>query len=591
MAIYIGDKQIPEYITYNKSTYKSHTINNTTTKLMTTVIDNSQVYVDKGCLTNFAGFGTTVADLWPARDDTDDWTIYIRVKTPSSWADGTANVFSSSDISTYKAFVTAVLSTKWTIYAADGIGHSGSTTVSTSTWYWLKLTFSSTQFTLSSFEDYGIYTYENIAESTEWSDTITVTKSDSIQNYDTNVNVGNGDGTYVRRWTDGYIDLFNSYKVNETTGVKYFFMGYYAQSAARINGNSSINILKKSYSSGFYDFSTSNYISIRKGDIFAYPIELRFSFMLYNMPTESCVLIHGEKIAQCDINADGSQVYYYYSYPNYYNNTDYTIEAGVLYDFKFTVEYNSGYKASYYIKNLSAGDTEWTLLNSGTLSSTPSSTSYDFNIGISSYSPSDTYAFTGEVYINTAYISYGGTKYHLWNPSHSYEMDFFQAFDGKVRAIAVGESLCFGTPPSSSYDLNLTADGTVGGDTRAVSYTPACTSSGYMAFTGNSSDYFEWDNSSFPTSLTFIYYDPDGFIFSSCNVVSSGGYYLSSCVLSGSNDGENYTSITSDTGTNANSLYLADLANLKKYKYYKFVITPSSSAVKPKLRITNMRSL
>ena len=121
---------------------------------------------------------------------------------------------------------------------------------------------------------------------------------------------------------------------------------------------------------------------------------------------------------------------------------------------------------------------------------------------------------------------------------------------------------------------NLTADGTLGGNSFAV-YSPTRYSNPYKAVDNSASTY--WGYWAASGNQTYIFYNPDALKVSKlAYTYSSTNYRATSVSIEGSNDNSNWADITS-TYSGSNATYTSTLTNDKYYKYYKLTFTPYSS--------------
>ena len=128
---------------------------------------------------------------------------------------------------------------------------------------------------------------------------------------------------------------------------------------------------------------------------------------------------------------------------------------------------------------------------------------------------------------------------------------------------------------------NLTANGTLGGDSFAVSATRYSTRYAYYAVDSSTSTY--WRPSSTGT-VEYTLYNPNLLKITQMVFTYTGTSYRASTVtVQGSNDNTNWETVTSSySGTTTGTLDMS--SNTKGYKYYKLSLVTYSSAI----RMSNM---
>ena len=132
---------------------------------------------------------------------------------------------------------------------------------------------------------------------------------------------------------------------------------------------------------------------------------------------------------------------------------------------------------------------------------------------------------------------------------------------------------------------NLTADGTLGGNSFAVKDVGAGTSTTTYAWRAvdNPSDYTYW-NGTMPSSgvKTYVFYNPDALKVSKLKYsYYSTTYQPTSVSIQASNDNLTWENITSTYDFDASDYtYVSTLTNNKFYKYYKLLFTPSYSYIR-----------
>lgn len=136
---------------------------------------------------------------------------------------------------------------------------------------------------------------------------------------------------------------------------------------------------------------------------------------------------------------------------------------------------------------------------------------------------------------------------------------------------------------------NLTADGTLGGNSFAVKDVGAGTSTTTNAWKAvdNPSDYTYW-NGTIPSSgvKTYVFYNPDALKVSKLKYsYYSTTYQATSVSIQASNDNSTWEDITSTYDFDASDYtYVSTLTNNKFYKYYKLLYTPDYSYI----RVSNL---
>ena len=125
---------------------------------------------------------------------------------------------------------------------------------------------------------------------------------------------------------------------------------------------------------------------------------------------------------------------------------------------------------------------------------------------------------------------------------------------------------------------NLTADGTLGGNSFAV-YSPTRNSNPYRAVDDSASTYWGYYDSG---NQTYIFYNPDALkVTEIVYAYKSSSYRASAVVIQGSNDNSKWVDITS-TYSGSGTTYTSTLTNDKYYKYYKLTFAPYSSYIQVK---------
>jgi hypothetical protein len=122
---------------------------------------------------------------------------------------------------------------------------------------------------------------------------------------------------------------------------------------------------------------------------------------------------------------------------------------------------------------------------------------------------------------------------------------------------------------------NLTADGTLGGNSFAV-YSPTQYSNPYRAVDDSASTYWGYYNSG---DQTYIFYNPNALKVTEIVYTYYGSSYRAKAVaIQGSNDNSKWVDITS-IYSGSNETYTSTLTNDKYYKYYKLTFAPYSGYV------------
>ena len=128
---------------------------------------------------------------------------------------------------------------------------------------------------------------------------------------------------------------------------------------------------------------------------------------------------------------------------------------------------------------------------------------------------------------------------------------------------------------------DLTADGTLGGNSFAVKDIGAGTSTSTYAWRAvdNSNTTF-WNGNTPAGNKTYVFYNPDVLKVSELTYTYSSTSYIATAVsIEGSNDNSTWEDITS-TYSGSSTTYTSTLTNSKYYKYYRLTFTPYSTYVR-----------
>lgn len=143
------------------------------------------------------------------------------------------------------------------------------------------------------------------------------------------------------------------------------------------------------------------------------------------------------------------------------------------------------------------------------------------------------------------------------------------------------------TPPEKQWVTferpNLTADGSLGGNSFAVSSSGTYSSSdnyqAYNAVDGNTSNYRYWYSSNI-TNPTYTFYNPDVIKINSLTFRwTSTSYRATQVVLDGSNDGSSWSNVGTYSLGSATSV-TANVGSSAEYKYYKMTFTKSGTYIR-----------
>ena len=146
--------------------------------------------------------------------------------------------------------------------------------------------------------------------------------------------------------------------------------------------------------------------------------------------------------------------------------------------------------------------------------------------------------------------------------------------------------------PSATYTTdwarpNLTANGTLGGDSFAVAASSeySSTYAAYNAVRTTSGTSYSWRTSSI-TECTYTMYNPDNLKVSSITIVYTGATYVpSTLTVDGSDDGESWVSLPSTYSLSSTTGTLT-ITTPSPYKYYRLNFTRSSAGYIRVYRIT-----
>jgi len=143
------------------------------------------------------------------------------------------------------------------------------------------------------------------------------------------------------------------------------------------------------------------------------------------------------------------------------------------------------------------------------------------------------------------------------------------------------EYMTYGGVETTFVQPALSANGTLGGASFAVSATESPTGTAYLAVDNNSSSY--WLSGIYGAGIFFTLYNPNALKVSSIDITNrlSTTAWISGYTIFGSNDGSNFTLLA--TGTNSVStvgvLWSAAVNSTEFYKYHKIVTTSTGSSI------------
>ena len=325
-------------------------------------------------------------------------------------------------------------------------------------------------------------------------------------------------------------------------------------------------------------FSTSNYISTPEIPSFANPWEMVFKVHTSATVNTEQYIYGGSKgapdsYAGINFGIKNSKWYIYLTYSNYYYSGSSTIQANT--DYVVKVEW-TGNQYNLYA-SIDNGQTYiLEISESGTTAQTGNTVS---RIGV--YGNALQNPWSGSIDLSGSYIKLNG---QLWwqgiVDGTSSDYDYIGAtYEGSYSIFKDYEtgnlSLVDGFVISKIDPIwtqpILTADGTLGGDSFAVSGNALDSSlSTYKAFDNSSSTQFQGD----AVISYIIFYNPIALNVTSLNITNS--VYQGQSIIEGnieaSNDGTNWTTIktfTNDVITASADWDIGLSANTNYYKYYK----------------------
>lgn len=187
--------------------------------------------------------------------------------------------------------------------------------------------------------------------------------------------------------------------------------------------------------------------------------------------------------------------------------------------------------------------------------------------------------------------SASGSDYYIYAVGSNYEISYFidggdnyMDYSGTLTTTgsAVTENVTLTPATSQAFTRpNLTANGTLGGESFAVAAEAYSTSSSYQAYravdSSTSTSYYWYSKSG---GGDFTFYNPDAIKVTELTYkYTSTTYRASEITIQASNDGTNWYDIAS-TYSGSSTTYTSTLTNSKYYKYYKLHCTPSSTYIR-----------